>query len=60
MLGFRTTQGSCNGIILTKETLFLMFNTIYNVRYYILYKKIFFLKNRIEMVEQILQSEEEL
>ena len=33
MLGFRTTPGSCNGIILTRETLFLLFNTIYNVIY---------------------------
>ena len=41
MLGFRTTQGSCNGIILNKETLFLMFNTIYNVRIFY-FKKIFF------------------
>ena len=32
MLGFRTTSGSCDGKILTRESLFLMFNTIYNVK----------------------------
>lgn len=45
MLGFRTTQGSCNGIILNRETLFLMFNTIYNVRIFF-FNKIFFFEKQ--------------